>query len=83
MGWPDGRPGASLTPFHVRSYDFAEGRTHDGRKDCRLYVLGEFSRECLTMRVRRKPNSTEVVDALTDLFIPRGIPGYIRSENDP
>ena len=28
-------------------------------------------------------NSTEVIDALTDLFILRGMPGYIRSDNGP
>ena len=32
------------------------------------------------IRVKRKLNSTEVIDALTDLFILRGVPGYIRSE---
>ena len=33
------------------------------------------------IRVDRKLNSTDVVDALTDLFIPRGPPDYIRSDN--
>jgi len=28
-------------------------------------------------------NSTEVIDALTDLFILRGVPAYIRSDNGP
>ena len=36
-----------------------------------------------TIRVKRKLNSTEVIDALTDLFILRGIPAYIRSDNGP
>jgi putative transposase len=35
------------------------------------------------IRVKRKLNSINVIDALTDLFIPRGIPTYIRSENGP
>jgi transposase InsO family protein len=35
------------------------------------------------MRVKRKLNSTDVVDTLTDLFILRGIPAYIRSDNGP
>ena len=30
-----------------------------------------------------KLNSTDVIDTLTDLFIVRGIPGYIRSDNGP
>ena len=35
------------------------------------------------IRVERKLNSTDVVDALTDLFILRGPPEYIRSDNGP
>ena len=70
-------------PNHVWSYDFVEDRTHDGRKYRLLNVLDEFTRECLAIRVRRKLNSTDVIDVLTDLFILRGIPGYIRSDNGP
>lgn len=33
------------------------------------------------IRVKRKLNSTDVVDALTDLFILRGPPEFIRSDN--
>ena len=33
------------------------------------------------IHVDRKPNSTDVLDALTDLFILRGPPEYIRSDN--
>jgi transposase InsO family protein len=35
----------------------------------------------LAIRVKRKLNSTEVIDALTCLFILRGVPAYIRSGN--
>jgi len=35
------------------------------------------------IRVDRKLNSTDVLDALTDLFILRGPPKYIRSDNGP
>ena len=48
-----------------------------------LNILDEYSRECLATRVKRKLNSTEVIDALTDLLILRGVPGYIRSDNGP
>ena len=37
----------------------------------------------MTIRVKRKLNSVDVVDALTDLFILRGPPTYIRSDNGP
>lgn len=45
--------------------------------------MDEHSRECLAIRVKRKLNSAEVIDALTDLFILRGVPAYIRSDNGP
>ena len=48
-----------------------------------LNILDEHSRECLAIRVKRKLNSTEVIDALTDLFILRSVPAYIRSDNGP
>ena len=48
-----------------------------------LNILDEFSRECLAIRVKRKLNSTDVVDALTDLFILGGVPSFIRSDNEP
>jgi putative transposase len=68
---------------HVWSYDFVHHRTDDGRVFRTLNILDEFSRECLAIRVERKLNSTDVIDALTDLFILRGVPAYIRSDNGP
>jgi putative transposase len=68
---------------HVWSYDFVEDRTHDGRKYRMLNVIDEFTRECLAIRVGRKLNSVDVVDLLSDLFILRGVPGHVRSDNGP
>ncbi|MGI4801932.1 MAG: IS3 family transposase, partial [Janthinobacterium lividum] len=70
-------------PNHVWAYDFVEDRTREGRKFRTLNVVDEFSRECLAIRVARKLGSTEVIEVLTDLFISRGIPAYIRSDNGP
>ena len=70
-------------PDHVWSYDFVEDRTHDGRKFRLLNVIDEFTHECLAIRVDRKLNSTGVIDVLSDLFILRGVPGHIRSDNGP
>jgi transposase InsO family protein len=70
-------------PNHVWSYDFVEDRTHDGRKYRMLNLIDEFTRECLAIRVDRKLNSTDVIDVLSDQFILRGIPGYIRSDHGP
>ena len=58
-------------------------RTDDGRAFRTLNILDEFSRERLTIRVKRKLNSTDVIDALTDLLILRGPPTYVRSDNGP
>ena len=60
-------------PNHVWSYDFVEGRTHDGRRYRMLNIIDEFTRECLAIRIDRKLNSTDVIDALSDLFILRGV----------
>ena len=68
---------------HVWSYDFVEARTHDGRKFRMLNIIDEFTRECLAIRIDRKLNSISVIDALTDLFILRGVPAHIRSDNGP
>jgi putative transposase len=68
---------------HVWSYDFVEDRTHNGRKFRMLNIIDEFTRECLAIRVNRKLNSVDVIDVLSDLFILRGIPGHIRSDNGP
>jgi putative transposase len=68
---------------HVWSYDFVEDRTHDGRKYRTLNVIDEFTHECLAIRVSRRLNSTDVIDVLSDLFILRGVPGHIRSDNGP
>ena len=68
---------------HVWSYDFVHCRTDDGRVFRTLNILDEFSRECLAIKVDRKLNSMNVIDALTDLFIMRGPPAFIRSDNGP
>jgi putative transposase len=68
---------------HVWSYDFVEARTHDGRKFRMLNVLDEFTRECLAIRVDRKLKAADVIDVLSDLFILRGVPVHIRSDNGP
>ena len=70
-------------PNHVWSYDFVQDRTTDGRIYRTLNIIDEYTREALMIRVDRKLNSTDVLDALTDLFILRGPPDYIRSDNGP
>ena len=68
-------------PNHVWAYDFVEDRTHDGRKYRMLNIVDEFTREALAIRIDRRLKSTDVIATLADLFILRGIPGHIRSDN--
>ena len=57
-------------PNHVWSYDFVEDRTHEGRKYRMLNIIDEFTHECLAIRIDRKLKSVDVIDVLSDLFIP-------------
>jgi transposase InsO family protein len=66
---------------HVWSYDSVHERTHDGRAFRLLTVLDEYTRECLAIDVKRRMNHQDVLDQLTELFVDRGVPEYIRSDN--
>ena len=68
-------------PGHVWAYHFVEGRTHDGRKFRILTIIDEASRECLALIVARQLKHEDVLAALADLFIARGPPANIRSDN--
>ena len=46
-------------------------------------MLDEISHECLAIRVARNLKAIDVIDVLSELFILRGIPGHIRSDNGP
>ena len=68
---------------HVWSYDFVQDRTHDGRAIRMLTIVDEYTRECLAIDVGRKLNSQDVLHRLGELFVRRGSPAYIRSDNGP
>ena len=68
---------------HVWSYDFVMARTSDGRAFRILTILDEYTRECLAMRVDRHISSQDVIDQLYELFLLRGVPEHIRSDNGP
>ena len=70
-------------PNHVWSYDFIHDRTHDGRPLKILTIVDEYTRECLSIDVERKLNSGDVLERLAELFVHRGTPKYIRSDNGP
>jgi transposase InsO family protein len=68
---------------HVWSYDFVQGRTRDGRAFRMLNVIDEYTRECLAIDVARKLTSDDVLGRLSDLFVRRGVPEHVRSDNGP
>ena len=68
---------------HVWSYDFVSDRTHDGRPLKILNIVDEFTRECLVSYPARRIRSREIIFILADLFLEKGCPKYIRSDNGP
>jgi putative transposase len=66
---------------HVWSYDFVEGRTHDGRSLRLLTLIDEFTRQCLAIRVARRLNSAHVIELLGECMLEHGVPEHVRSDN--
>ncbi len=66
---------------HVWSNDFVADRTSDGRAIRMLTLIDEYSRECLAIDVARRLTSEDVLERLSDLFVRRGVPAYLRSDN--
>ena len=66
---------------HVWAYDFVADRTHDGRPLKILTVVDEYTRECLAIDVERRADSMSVLERLAALFVERGVPDYLRSDN--
>nr|WP_315852380.1 transposase family protein [Thalassoroseus pseudoceratinae] len=46
-------------------------------------MIDEFTRECLVLKVARSVTSEDVIDTLAELFLMRGVPRHIRSDNGP
>lgn len=67
----------------VWSYDFIMDQTEDGRRLKMLPIVDEYSRECLEIEVSRSLTAEDVVKVLGRLFVERGEPEYIRSDNGP
>ncbi len=66
---------------HVWSYDFVMAWTTDGKAFRILVIIDEYTRECLAMLVSRHITSGDVIEQLYELFLLRGIPEHIRSDN--
>ena len=68
---------------HVWSYDFMIEHTANGKAFKILNIIDEYTRESVGVKVERKIKSQDVLDKLFDLFVFRGIPEHIRSDNGP
>jgi len=68
-------------PNHVWSYDFVAERTRNGKPLRMLTLIDEYTRESLAIRVDRSLKAYDVIEQLAELFVQRGTPDYIRSDN--
>lgn len=68
-------------PKHVWSYDIMMDQTKNKKQMRILNIIDEYSRECLAIRVDRKLESYDVIEQLAELFVNRGTPDYLRSDN--
>jgi putative transposase len=68
---------------HVWSYDLVVSRTTNGRPIRAPVIIDEYTRECLSLYVFRRISSLDVLEQPYELFISRGLPEYIRSDNGP
>lgn len=68
---------------HVWSYDFVADRTDNGRPLRMLTIMDEYTRECMAIDVERHLTSEDVLERLAELFVARGTPKFIRSDNGP
>ena len=68
---------------HVWTWDFIHDRTANGRAIRWFAITDEYTRECLALEVGRSMKADRVLDILTKLFVTRGVPKHIRSDNGP
>ena len=75
----DRRPAQHVN--HIWSYDIMEDRLENGRKVRILNVIDEFTRECLACEVAVSIKQHDVIELLRYLFLVRGCPASLRSDN--
>lgn len=68
---------------HVWAWDFVHDRDERGRPLKWFSLIDEFTRECLALEVARSITAVDVIDVLAHVFLVRGVPGCIRSDNGP
>jgi transposase InsO family protein len=68
---------------HVWAWDFIFDRTARGQSLKWLSVVDEYTRECLALVAARSITAEDVLDLLAELFVVRGVPRHVRSDNGP
>ena len=63
--------------------DFIHDRTVHGYPVKMLGIVNEYTRECVALDVARSITADRVLDVLGNLFMTRGVPSHIRSDNGP
>jgi len=66
---------------HVWCIDFIHDRDERGRVLKWLSVGDEYTRECVALEAERSMTAADVVNVLIELFLIRGVPTHIRSDN--
>jgi putative transposase len=68
---------------HVWCWDFIHDRDEAGRLLKWFALTDEYTRECLALEVERSLTAADVIDILAQVFLIRGVPKFIRSDNGP
>jgi putative transposase len=68
---------------HVWCLDFIHDTDERNRPIKWLSVVDEYTRECVALEPGRSITAADVVEVLTELFMIRGVPTHIRSDNGP
>jgi len=64
-------------------WDFIHDRMLTGGPLKWLAITDEYTRECLALEADRSITAETVIEVLTNLFLTRGVPRHIRSDNGP
>jgi transposase InsO family protein len=70
-------------PNHICSIDFVHDKLGNGKPYKMLTVIDEYTREALCVAVKPRMGNAEILEALYPLFLQRGKPQFIRSDNGP
>jgi len=68
---------------HVWAWDFIHDRDERGRALKWFSLIDEYTRECLALEVERSIRAVDVIDILAQVFLIRGVPRHVRSDNGP